>query len=333
MQVLVTGGCGFIGKNFIRFIAAERPEWHVVNLDVLTYAGTTEGLPSDSPKYEMIKGDIRDTRAVKLAMTGCNAVVNFAAESHVDRSIMDSGEFISTNVGGTQVLLDSARRENVAVFMQISTDEVYGSLRPSEPPFTEGTQVAPRSPYAASKAAADHLALAYFHTYGLDVRITRCSNNYGPYQFPEKLIPLTIINALEGKRVPVYGDGRQRRDWIHVEDHCRAILRVLEEGRPGEIYNVGANQERENIEVVQTLLASLGADQSLIQHVKDRPGHDRRYAMNASKIKEQLGWASRWSFDQGMRDTVRWYQRSRDWWEAILKGTYRDYYRAQYGNR
>lgn len=332
MRLLVTGGCGFIGKNFILLVQRERPDWSVVNLDALTYAASPAGLPVESDKYRFIRGDIRDPEAVAAAIDGADAVVNFAAESHVDRSILSSSEFVSTNVAGTQCLLDAARLVGTPVFLQVSTDEVYGSLGDDDPPFEESTPLSPRSPYAASKAAADHLAMSYFHTHGMDVRITRCSNNYGPYQFPEKLIPLTIINALKGKEIPLYGDGRQRRDWIHVEDHCRGILAVLERGSGGEVYNFGATEEHENLETISLILGALDAPLSLITPVKDRPGHDRRYAINASKAR-RLGWAPNHTFGEGIRSTVDWYRQERPWWEALMGRDYHEYYVAQYGRR
>lgn len=330
----MTGGCGFIGKNFIHLLRQERPQWEVVNLDALTYAGTISGLPDDADAgYRFIHADVRDSKIVSEAVAGCDAVVHFAAESHVDRSIMSSAEFVSTNVLGTQVLLDAARRGGVSVYLQVSTDEVYGSLSEGEEPFSETTPIAPRSPYSASKAAADHLVLSYFHTHGMDVRVTRCSNNYGPYQFPEKLIPLTVINALHERPIPVYGDGRQRRDWIHVEDHCRAVLAVLEAGRGGEVYNIGADQEQGNLDTIRAVLAAVGASEDLISYVRDRPGHDRRYAMDSRKIRSEIGWAPRYTFEAGIRETVRWYLEAGDWWQPIVDGTYRDYYQAQYGAR
>ena len=334
MKVLVTGGCGFIGKNFIRLLRRERPQWEVVNLDALTYAGTARGLPDvGDAGYRFIHGDVRDSKLVREAVVGCDAVVHFAAESHVDRSIMSSAEFVSTNVLGTQVLLDATRQGGASVYLQVSTDEVYGSLSDGDAAFSETTPIAPRSPYSASKAAADHLVLSYFHTHGMDVRVTRCSNNYGPYQFPEKLIPLTLINALHERPIPVYGDGRQRRDWIHVEDHCRGVLAVLEEGRGGEVYNIGADQEQENLDTILAVLSTVGASEELITYVRDRPGHDRRYAMDSRKIRAELGWAPRYTFETGIRETVQWYLQAKEWWQPILDGTYRDYYQAQYGAR
>ncbi len=333
MRLLVTGGAGFIGKNFIRLVHELRPAWRVTNLDALTYAASLCGLPDDSERYRFVRGDIRDPKAAAWAMEEQSAVVHFAAESHVDRSILSSGEFVSTNVLGTQVLLDTARRLGVPTFIQVSTDEVYGSLGVADPPFREDTPLAPRSPYAATKAAADLLVRSYHETHDMDVRITRCSNNYGPYQFPEKLLPLSIVNALHGRRIPIYGDGRQRRDWIHVKDHCRAILTVLENGQPGEVYNIGAEQETENLAAVRAVLRETGASEDLIRFVSDRPGHDRRYAMDASKIRKELDWEPRYRFDEGLAQTVAWYQANESWWRPLLGEDYQAYYQTQYGAR
>lgn len=333
MHLLVTGGAGFIGKNFIRQVLSERPDYEITNLDALTYAGTLAGLPEDSDHYHFVHGNIRDEGVVEKAMSDVDAVIHFAAESHVDRSILSSSAFISTNVGGTQVLLDAARQCHVDTFIQVSTDEVYGTLGSNDAAFTEMTPLAPRSPYAASKAASDLLALSYFETHAMDVRITRCSNNYGPYQFPEKLLPLTIVNGLHGLPIPLYGDGRQRRDWIHVEDHCRGILAVLDRGAAGEVYNIGAEQEVENVDAVLLVLDALKVDRHLITYVKDRPGHDRRYAMNPSKIRGDLDWRPRYSFAEGLEETVLWYQQNENWWRPLLDDAYQSYYRAQYGAR
>lgn len=333
LRLLVTGGCGFIGKNFIRLMVAVRPDISILNVDCLTYAGNTIGLPPEGDQYQWKKVDIWDRPAIEPLMQGVDAVVHFAAESHVDRSILDPSVFVRTNVLGTQVLLDSALKADVGTFVQISTDEVYGSLELVDPPFSETTPVAPRSPYSASKAAADHLAIAYHHTYGMDVRIMRCSNNYGPYQFPEKLIPLAIVHATAGQPIPVYGDGLQRRDWIHVDDHCRAVLSVLEKGRAGEVYNIGANEEMENLELVRTILREVGESDGLISFVKDRPGHDRRYAMDASKARRELGWAPERDLATGIGETIAWYRAHRDWWDPLLGEGFRDYYRRQYEER
>ncbi|MGE5553685.1 MAG: dTDP-glucose 4,6-dehydratase [Betaproteobacteria bacterium] len=332
-RILVTGGAGFIGSNFIRYWL-ERHEGEVVNLDLLTYAGNLENLAGveRNPRYRFVRGDIADRELVDELLDGVEAVVNFAAESHVDRSIHDAGAFIRTNVAGTQVLLEAARHRGIRRFMQISTDEVYGSLGPTGA-FTEETPLAPNSPYSASKAAADLLVRAYHQTYGLDTVITRCSNNYGPYQFPEKLIPLMVTNALEGKELPVYGDGLNVRDWIHVRDHCRAIDLVLHQGRAGGVYNVGAGEERTNLELVRALLRLLDKPESLIRFVADRPGHDRRYAIDSTKIRRELGWRPEIPFAEGLRETVEWYGANRLWWEKIKSGEYREYYERMYGNR
>ncbi len=336
-KVLVTGGAGFIGSNFIRLLRRERPGWRLVNLDKLTYAGNLENLAGveEGPRYRFVRGDVADREAVDrlFAEEGFDAVVHFAAESHVDRSILDPSPFLDTNVKGTQVLLEAARRHGVPRFLQVSTDEVYGSLGPDDPPFTEDSPLAPNSPYAASKAAADLLCRAYRETYGLPVMITRCGNNFGPYQFPEKLIPLFIANALEEKPLPLYGDGRNVRDWIHVEDHCAAILRVLEAGRPGEVYNVGAGNERTNLEITRAILALLGRPESLVRFVADRPGHDRRYALATGKLRTELGWTPRYTFDEALAATVRWYVENRPWWERVRSGAYREYYDTLYGSR
>ncbi|HXG12781.1 MAG TPA: dTDP-glucose 4,6-dehydratase [Gemmataceae bacterium] len=333
--VLVTGGCGFIGSNFIHYLLETDPEVRVVNLDCLTYAGNLANLAdvADHPRYRFIRGDIADRDAVRQAFqTGIDVVINFAAESHVDRSIHDASPFVRTNILGTQTLLDAAREFRVKVFVQISTDECYGSLGPTGF-FTEETPLAPNSPYAASKAAADLLVRSYVHTYGLPALITRCSNNYGPYQFPEKLIPLFITNLLEDRPVPVYGDGQNVRDWIHVRDHCAAIDRVWRAGRPGEVYNIGARCELTNLELTRTLLKIMGKPESLIRFVKDRPGHDRRYAIDPSKIECELGWKPRIRFEEGLRETVRWYQTHPEWVARIRTGEYLTYYERQYGPR
>ena len=336
MRVLVTGGLGFIGSNFVRLVLSERADWRVTNLDAVTYAGNPANLEdvADDPRYRFVKGDITDRAAVeRLVADGFDAVVNFAAESHVDRSILSAEPFFRANVQGTLVLLETARAAKVPRFVQVSTDEVYGSLGPGDPAFTERTPLDPTSPYSASKAAADHLALAFARTHGMDVGVTRCSNNYGPFQFPEKLIPLMITNALEGQPLPVYGDGRQVRDWIHVEDHCRGVLAALEQGARGEVYNFGGNAERENLVIVRQIVKSLGAAESLIRHVTDRPAHDRRYAMNASRAAAELGWTPRWTFEQGLAATIAWYREHGDWWHAVKDGSYRQFYSTWYGER
>jgi dTDP-glucose 4,6-dehydratase len=336
VNLLVTGGAGFIGSRYVRLVRKRRSSDKVVNLDALTYAGNLESIAdlSSDPGHVFSKGDVRDGELVRrlIAEHGIEAIVHFAAESHVDRSILSAGAFIDTNVSGTLSLLEAARAGGVRRFLQVSTDEVYGSLGPSGK-FTETTPIDPRSPYSASKAAADHLVAAFHHTHGLDVVITRCSNNYGPYQFPEKLIPLMILNAFEGKALPVYGDGLYVRDWIHVDDHCEAVDLALLRGRTGEVYNVGAENECANLEVVRSILRLCGRDESLIRHVPDRPGHDRRYAMDAAKIRGELGWRPTRGFAQGLAETVAWYRDNRTWWERVRSGAYRDYYERQYGDR
>jgi len=334
VRILVTGGCGFIGSNFIHYML-ERYEYEIVNLDKLTYAGNLENLKDveHDQRYTFVKGDIADRVLLgKIFERKFDVIVNFAAESHVDRSILDPSDFIKTNVFGTYNLLEMAKEKGVGKFIQISTDEVYGSLGP-EGKFTEETPLSPSSPYSASKASADLLAMAYYRTYGLPVIITRCSNNYGPYQFPEKLIPLMITNALEDKELPVYGDGKNIRDWIHVYDHARAIDLVIHRGKAGEIYNIGADNERTNIEIVQMLLDILGKPHSLIRFVKDRPGHDRRYAIEAEKIKKELGFKVQVDFTRGLKETVKWYIENRSWWERIKTGEYTKYYEMMYGKR
>jgi dTDP-glucose 4,6-dehydratase len=336
MKLFVTGGLGFIGSNFVRHVLEQRPGWSVVNYDLVTYAGNPanlhdlDGRPGGG--YRFVRGDIADRSAVTPALDGCDAVVNFAAESHVDRSILSAEPFVRTNVLGTMTLLDAARTRG-GRFLQVSTDEVYGALGPDDPPFTETTPLDPTSPYAASKAAADHLALAYARTYGMDVVITRCSNNYGPYQFPEKLIPLMITNAFEGKPLPVYGDGRQVRDWIHVEDHCAGALAALERGKAGQVYNFGGRSERPNLAIVRRIVELTGAPASLITHVTDRPAHDRRYGVDPARAERELGWSARHSLDTGLAQTVAWYRAHESWWRAIKDGSYRDFYRAWYEER
>jgi dTDP-glucose 4,6-dehydratase len=333
LPVLVTGGAGFIGSNFIRAWLENHRAGRIINFDWLTYAGNLAnlaGLETD-PRYRFIRGDIRDRATVRQVVSeGVAGIIHFAAESHVDRSIHDSGPFVATNVGGTQVLLDAAREFGVPRFLQISTDEVYGSLG-ADGYFTEETPLAANSPYAASKAAADLLVRSYVHTFGLPAMITRCSNNYGPYQFPEKLIPLFISNLMRDEPVPVYGDGLNVRDWIHVRDHCAAIDLVWQRGVPGEIYNVGGRCERTNLDLTHTLLDVVGKPRSLIRYVKDRPGHDRRYAIDCSKIETELGWRPQIPFEDGLRETVRWYQENRQWIETIRSGEYMQYYQRQYG--
>jgi dTDP-glucose 4,6-dehydratase len=333
--LVVTGGCGFIGSNFVRHILASDPSVSVINFDCLTYAGNLANLAdlTGNPRYRFVRGDITDREAVRATLgSGVDGLIHFAAESHVDRSIQDSGPFVRTNVLGTQVLLDAAREFGVGKVVHISTDEVYGSLGPTGA-FTESTPLAPSSPYSASKAGSDLLVLSYAHTFGLPALITRCSNNYGPYQFPEKLIPLFITNLLCDEPVPVYGDGQQVRDWIHVRDHCAAIERVWRAGRVGEIYNIGGRSEKTNLELTHTLLDLLGKPRTLIRHVKDRPGHDRRYAIDCSKIERELGWRPQVPFEEGLRETIRWYQSNGEWVSQVRSGEYLRYYERQYGQR
>jgi dTDP-glucose 4,6-dehydratase len=333
--LLVTGGCGFIGSNFIRYLLEADPEVRVLNFDLLTYAGNLANLAdlAKHPRYRFVQGDIAEARAVHEAVRdGVGGILNFAAESHVDRSILDSGPFIRTNIVGTQVLLDAARKFNVPRYLQVSTDEVYGSLGPTGY-FTEETPLAPNSPYSASKAAADLLVRSYVHTFGLPAVITRCSNNYGPYQFPEKLIPLFVSNLLRDEPVPVYGDGQNVRDWIHVRDHCVGIYRAWQDGKPGEVYNLGGRSERTNLELTHALLDALGKPRSLIRYVKDRPGHDRRYAIDCSKAERELGWRPTVRFEDGLKETVSWYLAHGEWVAQIRSGEYLKYYERQYGNR
>jgi dTDP-glucose 4,6-dehydratase len=335
LRILITGGCGFIGSNFVRYILEAEPDVEVVNFDALTYAGNLANLADleRHARYRFMRGDVADRQAVEAAIRDdIDSVVHLAAESHVDRSILDSAPFVRTNVVGTQVLLDAARSRGVRRFLQVSTDEVYGSLGPTGS-FTEETPLAPNSPYAASKAAADLLVRSYVHTFGLPALITRCSNNYGPYQFPEKLIPLFISNLQRDQSVPVYGDGLNVRDWIHVRDHCAALHRVWKDGRPGEVYNVGGRCERTNLELTHALLAATGKPPSLIRYVQDRPGHDRRYAIDCSKIEGELGWRPAVAFDEGLRQTVEWYRSHAAWVAAVRSGAYLNYYEAQYGTR
>lgn len=335
-NILVTGGAGFIGSNFINYILDKRDNYNIVNLDKLTYAGNLENLiPLQEKKnYHFVKGDIVNSEFVDLIFKKYDIkyVINFAAESHVDRSILGSEVFFRTNVIGTNVLLEAARRYDVKKFLQVSTDEVYGSLG-EDGLFTEDTPLHPNSPYSASKASADLMALAFYYTYGVPVVITRCSNNYGPYQFPEKLIPLMIINSLNDKKLPVYGDGLYVRDWIYVLDHNKAIETVFEQGKLGEVYNIGASNEIRNIEIVNLILKHLNKSEKLIEHVKDRPGHDRRYAIDSQKIKDELGWSPYYKFEEAIIQTINWYKENKKWWESIISGKYKDYYKAQYGTK
>ena len=334
-NILVTGGAGFIGSNFINYILNKRDDYFIVNLDKLTYAGNLENLkPSEKEKnYHFIKGDIVNYELVDYIFHKYDIkyVINFAAESHVDRSILGSEIFYRTNVIGTNILLEVSRKYEAERFLQISTDEVYGSLG-TEGLFTETTPLSPNSPYSSSKAAADMMVQAFYHTYGLPVLITRCSNNYGSYQFPEKLIPLMIINCLNDKELPVYGDGMNVRDWIYVIDHNRAVETVFENGKPGEVYNVGAENEMPNIKIVELIIDHLNKSRGLIRFVKDRPGHDKRYAIDAGKIKNELGWQPDFSFEQAIKDTISWYINNKEWWGRIISGEYQEYYKKQYSS-
>lgn len=335
MKLLITGGAGFIGSNFVLYMAKQYPEYQLVNVDALTYAGNLENLRSveKNPNYRFVKADIADRDALEpLFADGIDIVVNFAAESHVDRSILHPDIFVRTNIMGTQTLLDLAKQYKVSKFVQVSTDEVYGTLGETGL-FTEETPLAANSPYSASKAGADLLVRAYHETFGMNVNITRCSNNYGPYQFPEKLIPLMIQNALNDKPLPVYGDGLNVRDWLYVEDHCSAIDLVLHKGVSGEVYNVGGNNERNNLQVVRTILAELNKPESLISYVTDRLGHDRRYAIDADKIRNELGWSPKYDYENGIKETIRWYLSNKEWMEQVLSGSYQQYYATQYGER
>ncbi len=335
-RILVTGGAGFIGSNFVRMVLSEHPDCLIVNLDKLTYAGNLENLCEflEHPNHKFVKGDICDGVLVEKIIDEyrIEAIVNFAAESHVDRSITEPKVFIDTNIAGTLTLLESARDKKLERFVQISTDEVYGALG-AEGKFTEQTPLSPNSPYSASKAAADHLVKAFGHTWGVRYNITRCSNNYGPYQFPEKLIPLMISNALHDKELPVYGDGLYVRDWLHVCDHCTAVWQVLQKAPPGETYNIGGCNEKANLEVVGLILSRLGKPRSLIRHVTDRPGHDRRYAIDASKIIRSLGWKPSVSFEEGLNKTIDWYLHNEDWLRNVVSGDYQQYYDSMYANR
>ncbi len=332
MKLLVTGGAGFIGSNFIHYWLGKYPADKIINLDVLTYAGNLENLKAveKNKNYEFVKGDICDQKLVNDLVSGVDLIVHFAAESHVDRSIIKSEDFIRTNVVGTRVLLDAAREKKIR-FHHISTDEVFGELGMNEPPFSEKTPYDPRSPYSASKAAADHLARAYFHTHKLPVTISNCTNNYGPYQFPEKIIPLFITNLLENKKVPIYGEGKNVRDWIHVDDHNRGVELIIQKGRPGETYCLGSNQEISNLDLTKKILKLMNRGEEMIAYVQDRPGHDLRYAMDYAKAKTELGWRPVINFDDGLKKTIAWYQDNKSWWQKIKSGEYQEYYRQQYG--
>jgi len=341
MHILLTGGSGFIGSNFVRLILRERPDYTITNLDCLTYSGNPENLADieNDPRYTFVHGDIRDLELCTELTKKCDAVVHMAAESHVDRSIIDARPFVESNVLGTQTLLDALRRGdegNTKRFVHVSTDEVFGDLPLDEPEnlFTETTPYAPSSPYSASKAGSDMIARAYAHTFGMQVMITNCSNNHGPYQFPEKVIPLFVTNLIEGKKVPLYGDGRNIRDWLHVEDHCEAVLAVLEKGGAGEQYCIGGNNERSNLDLTHAILELMGKDEGSIEPVVDRLGHDRRYAIDATKIRRDLGWEpTRSAWPQALEQTVKWYVDNEAWWRNVKSGAYRKYYEKQYGQR
>jgi len=332
--ILITGGAGFIGSNFVKYMLDKYSDYDIINLDALTYCGNLENLKDieDMDNYTFVKGDIRDKDLVNDLVLKSDYVINFAAESHVDRSITDPEIFIKSNVLGTQVLLNAAKDCGVEKYIQISTDEVYGTLGETGY-FSETTPLQPNSPYSASKAGGDLITRAYFETFDLPVNITRCSNNYGPYQFPEKLIPLMISNALEDKKLPIYGDGKNIRDWLHVYDHCQAIDLVLHEGKLGEVYNIGGHNERQNIQIVKLILEALGKDESLIEFVADRLGHDRRYAIDADKIRNELGWEPKYSFETGIKETIQWYLDNHDWMDQVKSGQYQQYYEKMYGNK
>lgn len=335
-KILVTGGAGFIGSNFIYHFLKNHPNDQLINFDALTYAGNRQNLADveKNPNYTFVKGDIANAKDVRGAIKNVDIVVNFAAESHVDRSILNPAPFILTNVVGTQILLDAARDANVARFHHVSTDEVYGALDlNSKEKFREDTPYRPNSPYAASKAASDHLVRAYHATYQLPITITNCSNNFGPYQFPEKLISLAITNLLEGKKVPVYGDGLYVRDWLYVDDHCSAIDVVLQKGKVGETYCIGVDNDISNIEVVKKILKILGESEDKIEYVKDRPGHDRRYAINAAKIKKELNWKPQYTFDEALKLTIDWYVKNKSWWQKLKNKQFDKYYQKQYTQR
>ena len=339
MKIVVTGGAGFIGSNFVIHMVKKYPEHQIINLDLLTYAGNLENLTEveNAPNYKFIRGDIADRKFVfdLFEKEKPDIIVNFAAESHVDRSIEDPESFVRTNVMGTTTLLDACKEYGIKRFHQVSTDEVYGDLPLDRPDlfFTEETPLHTSSPYSSSKASADLFVMAYHRTFGIPVTISRCSNNYGPYQFPEKLIPLIISRALADEELPVYGTGENVRDWLHVSDHCVAIDLILEKGRVGEVYNIGGHNERTNLEVVKTILKALGKPESLIKFVKDRPGHDRRYAIDPTKIETELGWEPQYVFDTGMKQTIQWYLDNKEWWEHIINGEYTSYFEKMYGER
>ncbi|MHC4661885.1 MAG: dTDP-glucose 4,6-dehydratase [Planctomycetota bacterium] len=333
--LLVTGGAGFIGSNFIRYVLEKHGGYRIVNLDVLTYAGNLENLGDldGSRDYSFVRGSIGNSDRVGelIEKHEVYAIINFAAETHNDRAVMDPSIFVDTNVGGTMTLIEEARKAGVSRYIQISTDEVYGALGPDDSPFTEKTPLDPTNPYSASKASGDLLVLSFAKTFKFPGIVTRCSNNYGPYQFPEKLIPLMVTNALTDRPLPVYGDGMQVRDWTHVDDHSSAIIAVLEKGEPGEVYNIGATCERHNIDIIKFILSQLGKPESLIEHVKDRPAHDYRYAMDASKLMKSLGWEPEMPFDKGLIATIEWYKNNESWWQRVKSGEYLEYYKKHYG--
>jgi len=333
MKLLITGGCGFIGSNFIHHILNKYPDYQIVNLDALTYAGNLENLEAfkNDSRYKFVKGDICDEKLVNELVKDCDMIVHFAAESHVDRSILNPENFIKTNTLGTYILLEACKNNGGKRLHHISTDEVFGSLEPTDPAFKENTPYNPRSPYSASKASSDHLVRAYFHTFGLPITISNCSNNYGPYHFPEKLIPLFITNLIEGKKVPLYGDGMNVRDWLFVEDHCEAIDLIIHNGKIGETYCIGGNSEITNQELTRQILKLMNKGDEMIEFVKDRPGHDKRYAIDFSKIKKELGWVPKVSFEEGLKRTINWYVNNESWWKNIKSGEYQKYYEKQYG--
>lgn len=334
MKVLVTGGAGFIGSNFIRYVMTQHPGWDVANLDKLTYAGNLENLDDirNKPSYHFTRGDIVDRELVdKILADGFDAVLNFAAESHVDRSILDASPFLDTNIKGTLVLLEGVKKFHINKYVQVSTDEVYGSIEKGS--FSETSLLSPGNPYAACKASADLLCLSYYKTHGVPVIVTRCANNYGPYQFPEKLIPLAITNIIENKPVPIYGDGLNVRDWIYVIDHCSALENVLLTGKPGEIYNIAGNQEKTNLEIIDNILRIMGKSKELITFVTDRPGHDRRYSLNTRKISDELKWGAAHSFEESLENTINWYLSNEPWWRHIKSGEYASYYQKMYSGR
>jgi dTDP-glucose 4,6-dehydratase len=335
MKLLVTGGAGFIGSNFIRYYLKNHPSDRIINLDKLTYAGNLENLKDveKNPNYKFVNGDICDFALVNNLAREVDAIINFAAETHVDRSLMDSGDFIRTNIEGTRTLLDAAKLNGNKRFHHISTDEVFGSLGPRDRAFNENTPYDPRSPYSASKAASDHLVRSYYYSFGLPITISNCSNNYGPYQFLEKLIPLFVTNLIEGKKVPLYGDGLNIRDWIHVDDHNRGVDLILQKGKIGETYCLGGACEKTNLEITKFILNEFGKGEEMIEYVKDRAGHDRRYAIDFSKIKKELGWQPQIKFEDGLKQTIEWYKNNQDWWKKIKTGEYLEYYKKQYRER